>query len=95
VDPWPDVPTSKKLGYTLKWGPAVIITAPKGLPNLILNKLLAVFSEAMMSPQYQKMARDQQILHTTPFSGSDLNNFLQEQFNIYGAMIKELGLQKK
>lgn len=95
VEQWPDVPTSKKLGYTLKWGPTVLITAPKGLPNPVLNKLVDVFSEAMASPQYQKMAREQQIMHATPFSGSDLNNLLQEQYNIYGALIKELGLQKK
>ena len=96
VDPWPDVPASTKLGYTLKWGPTVLITAPKGLPDLVLDKLVAVFSQAMMSPEYQQMARDQQISHiTAPLTGSDLNNSLQEQFKIYGAVIKELGLQKK
>jgi len=96
VDPWPDVPTSKKLGYTLKWGPSVIITAPKGLPDPILKKLVAVFSEAMKSPQYQKIAHEHHILNTTtPLTGSDLNNFLQEQFNTFGALVKQLGLQKK
>lgn len=92
---WPEVPTLKKLGYDYRVSAANIISAPKGTPKPIVDKLAAAFSEGMMSPQYQKAARDQELLSSTPFTGPELQNWIQSQYTMYGTLINELGLKKK
>jgi tripartite-type tricarboxylate transporter receptor subunit TctC len=95
TEQWPGVSTPKRLGHDFEMGPAFVISAPKGLPEPILNKLVAAFSEAMSSPEYQKLARDWELLYTTPFTGTDFQNWLHNQFKVYGEVIKQVGLEKK
>ena len=95
IEQWPEVPTFKKMGYDFEMPTAQMILAPKGVAKPIMDKLIAVFSEAMMSPQFQKVAREQELLSAMPFSGQDFQKWLQSQFNMYSQFIKEVGLKKK
>jgi tripartite-type tricarboxylate transporter receptor subunit TctC len=95
IDQWPEIPTFKKLGYDFEVPTAQMISAPRGVPKSTLDKLVATFSEAMRSPQFQKVARDQELLSAEPFSGTEFHKWLESQFNMYGTFIREIGLQKK
>jgi tripartite-type tricarboxylate transporter receptor subunit TctC len=90
-----DVPTFKKVGYGFETPTAQMISAPKRAPKPIIDKLIAVFSEAMMTPQFQKVAQDQELLSVKPLAGADFQKWLQSQYNMYGTFIKEVGLQKE
>ena len=90
-----DIPTFKKVGYNFETPTAQMVSAPKGLPKPILDRLISVFSTAMMTPQFQKVAQDQELLSVKPLAGADFQKWLQQQYNMYGTLIKEVGLQKQ
>jgi tripartite-type tricarboxylate transporter receptor subunit TctC len=90
-----DIPTFQKVGYNFETPTAQMISAPKRLPKPLTDRLIAVFSEAMMTPQFQKVARDQELLSVKPLAGADFQKWLQSQYTMYGTFIKEVGLQKK
>ena len=95
MEGWADVPTFKKVGYNFETPTAQMISAPKQLPKPVTDRLIAVFSEAMMTPQFQKVAKDQELLSVKPLAGADFQKWLQSQYTMYGTFIKEVGLQKK
>lgn len=95
IDQWPEIPTFKKLGYNFEVPTAQMLSAPKGVAKPIIDKLIATFSEAMMFPEFQRVARDQELLSAKPFTGSDFQKWLQSQYNMYGGFIQEVGLKKK
>jgi tripartite-type tricarboxylate transporter receptor subunit TctC len=96
LDEWPEVPTLKKLGYDFEVPLCEVIAAPKGVPKPIMDKLVAAFSEALKSPQVLNVAQGQaSIISDKPLSGDALYKFIETQFNFYGQLIKEMGLQKK
>jgi tripartite-type tricarboxylate transporter receptor subunit TctC len=94
IEQWPEVLTFKKAGYNFETPTAQMLSAPKGIPKPIMDKLVAVFSEAMKSPEYQKVASQQELLSASPFGGADFKKWLQEEHDMYGKFIKELGLDK-
>jgi hypothetical protein len=49
----------------------------------------------MMSPQFQKVAREQELLSAKPFTGAEFHQWLQARYGMYATFIKEVGLQKK
>jgi tripartite-type tricarboxylate transporter receptor subunit TctC len=96
LEEWPDIPTLKKLGYDFEVPLCEVVAAPKGVPKPVVDKLVTAFSEAMKSPQVQNVAREQaSIISEKPLSGDGLHKFIGTQFNFYGQLIKEMGLQKK
>ena len=95
IEQWPEVPTFKKVGYNFETPTAQMISAPKSIPKPILDKLVAVFSAAMKSPEHQKVASQQELLSASPFGGADFQKWLQEQHDMYGKFIRELGMQKE
>ncbi len=95
MDEFPEVPTFKKIGYKFETPTAQMVSAPKGVPKPIMDRLIAVFSEAVMSPQFQKVAADQELLAAKPLTGADFQKWLQQQYTMYGTFIKEVGLQKQ
>ena len=60
-----------------------------------MDKLISVFSEAMLSPQFQKTAREQELIPSKPVGGIDYQKLLESQLNLYGTYVKEIGLQRK
>jgi tripartite-type tricarboxylate transporter receptor subunit TctC len=94
IEQYPEVPTFKKVGYNFETPTAQMISAPKGIPAPLMDKLVAVFSEAMNSPEYQRVASQQELLSASPFGGADFQRWIQEQHDSYGKFIEQLGLQK-
>jgi tripartite-type tricarboxylate transporter receptor subunit TctC len=95
IDEYPDVPTFKKIGYGFEAPTAQMISAPKRVPKPVIDRLIAVFSEAMMTPQFQKVGREQELLSVKPLAGADFQKWLQSQYTMYGTFINEVGLKKK
>ena len=95
MDEWPEVPTFKKIGYKFEAPTAQMVSAPRGISKPIIDKLITVFSDSVMSPQFQKVAGEQELMAAKPLTGADFQKWLQRQYNMYGAFIKEVGLQKE
>ena len=91
---WPGVPGYDKLGYNFEPAAAQLVFAPKGVPKLIADKLMTVFSNAMRNLQYQKVAGEMGHMVGEPLSGVAFQKWLQQQYNMYGTLVKQLGLRK-
>jgi tripartite-type tricarboxylate transporter receptor subunit TctC len=92
---WPNVPVLKTMGYGFELPLSQIIVAPKGVPKPIVDKLVAAFYQATMSPQYQKALPAMGISLPDKLIGDALYQNVKSTYNFYGPLIKELGLQKK
>ncbi len=94
MDEWPEVPTFKKIGTT-RGAHGPMVSAPKGLPKPIVDRLIVVFSNAVMSPQFQKVAARANCLAAKPLTGVETIRNGSRQYDMYGTFIKEIGLQKR
>ena len=94
IEEWPEVPGYDKLGYSFEPAAAQLIFAPKGVPKPIMDKLIAAFSGAMTTSRYQKTAKQMELMVGEPLSQMDFQKWLQEQYDMYGTLIKQLGLKK-
>ncbi len=61
---FPETPTLKELGYDVVFENYVVITAPKGLPDAVLQKLAPVFAKAIQDPAYIDMMKNN--IHWVP-----------------------------
>lgn len=95
IEEFPDVPTFKKMGYNFEAPTAQMISVPGRTPKAVTDRLTAVLSEAMMSPYYQKVAREQELTSVKPLVGAEFQKWLKSQYDAYGNSIKEIGLKKK
>lgn len=91
---FPDIPTLRELGYTVKVPYFVGIGGPKGIPEPIVRKLDEAFSKAMKDPAFI------QGMKSIPMpikyrNSSDFSQFLAEGYEAVGKYIEELGLKKK
>ena len=93
TEDFPDVPTLRDLGYTVKVPYFVGIGAPKGVPEPILKRLEEAFSSGMKDPAFV------QGLKAIPMpvkyrSSAEFSQFLTEGYEAFGKYIDELGLKK-
>jgi len=96
IEQIPEIPTLKKLGYGFESPIFEVMAAPKGVPKAIADKLSAAFAEAMKSPHFQNVSREQEtILSAKILSGDDLRKTIETQYHFYGDLIRDLGLGKK
>jgi len=91
---YPNVPTIKEAGWSIDasiWGGLI---APKGLPKDVLGVLETACQKALKSDAYQA---DVEPLDTPAhyLDSSSFAVFAQDQFNMYGDLIKRLGLAEK
>jgi tripartite-type tricarboxylate transporter receptor subunit TctC len=95
MEQYPDVPTLKELGYSSlviqSW---YIISGPKNIENLIVNKLADAFGKAMMTPEFIKLAKDLEIYTKTPLFGQKLREALIQRNKQNVEMYKKVGLIK-
>ena len=61
---FPEVPTLKELGYEIVFENYVVITAPKGVPDPVIQKLSAAFAKAIQDPEYMTLMKDN--IHWVP-----------------------------
>jgi tripartite-type tricarboxylate transporter receptor subunit TctC len=93
---WPEVPTSKDLGYGFEVPLCELIVAPRGVPKPIMGKLITAFSEGMKSQEVQNLGKTLvSIVSQKPLSGDELQTFVENRYNFYGPLIRELELKKK
>jgi tripartite-type tricarboxylate transporter receptor subunit TctC len=55
---FPDAPTLKELGYGIVFENYVVITAPKGISEVVVNKLSSAFAKAIQDPEYVNMMKN-------------------------------------
>jgi tripartite-type tricarboxylate transporter receptor subunit TctC len=88
---YPEVPTLKELGYDFSISGWVSICAPTGLPIELKEKLDSAIQKAVKDPKFK---RDMTITGSTIqfLVGDELENFLSEQDNINGVLMREAGI---
>jgi tripartite-type tricarboxylate transporter receptor subunit TctC len=55
---FPETPTLKELGYDIVFENYVVITAPKGVPDAVIQKLSTAFAKAIQDPEYVNMMKN-------------------------------------
>ncbi len=98
---FPDIPTLKEVAKdfgmksTVTY-PGLMISGPKGLPETIVKKLVAVFDAGRKTPGFQKFAKERYIFQDNmPMTGQALKDHLAKGFKETGDLIKALDIKKK
>lgn len=89
----PDVPTLKEMGYDVSVSTVLGLSAPKGVPAPIMNKLVAAFKQTMENPEFLKVM-DSFHLKVQYYSPAELRQKLEVMNKDYGDFIRSLGLHK-
>jgi tripartite-type tricarboxylate transporter receptor subunit TctC len=89
----PDVPTFKELGYNYQISVVNGLSAPKGVPKPILDKLREVLKKAMDDPEFSKIM--DKIYYPIKYrSGDEYKAIIEDTYKQHGAMLMELGIHK-
>jgi len=90
---YPDIPTSKDLGYDVPCPVMDGVAGPKGLPEHVAKKLEAAFTRAIKQPAYVKGMKD---LHLTIRyrNGKEYTEIVAANYDIFGKVLKDMGLMK-
>jgi tripartite-type tricarboxylate transporter receptor subunit TctC len=94
---WPDfpnVPEIKEKGYNFTAMSYISYIGPKGIPEVIRQKLEDVLKKSMMDPSFQKVM-DQYKVESTYISGKDYSAMWRAQYDEMGKVVKALGLVEK
>ena len=94
LDYSPDAIPIEKAGYTVETATVVIVTAPKGLPRPIAERLEKAFVEATKMEPYVSVARKNETIVGEPLTGQALAEAMKKLNANYEQLIKEAGLYK-
>jgi tripartite-type tricarboxylate transporter receptor subunit TctC len=95
MDPYPDVPTLKELGYpSLVFQSWYIISGPKNMEKSVAKKLEEAFGKAMMTPEFIKLAKDLEIHTKKPLFGQELREGLIQRNKNNVEIFRKLGMIK-
>lgn len=88
----PDIPTLRELGYDVSFDTWLGVTAPKGVPQQVLEKLNKAIREAVASPEFAARART---IHSVPVSSSlaESAEFVRENDRFMRALITRSGMK--
>jgi len=90
----PDVPTAKESGFPMTASVYHSIIGPKGLSPEILSTLHDIFKRAMNEPTFRKPMEVKGYFFT--YEGpEELKKRLLEEYETYGKLIQQVGLDKK
>jgi tripartite-type tricarboxylate transporter receptor subunit TctC len=96
MEPYPDVPTLKELGYpSLVFQSWYVISGPRNMEKSVVNKLAAAFKKAMATPEFMKLAKDLEIYAPKTLSGDELREGLVRRDKINEELFKKLGIGLK
>jgi tripartite-type tricarboxylate transporter receptor subunit TctC len=93
VDPLPDVPTLKELGYgDIEASVWFGFVAPKGTPKALLDKYVAAFSDAVNAPEVKTRMQEQGLIPQL-FCGARFGQFIANQKSDYIRFVKEFDIK--
>lgn len=91
---FPDVPTLKELGYKIAPTGALVLIAPKGLPDPIYNKLETLCRQVIYSPEFLKVLESMDMALVFK-NRRQLETELPRDYTFTADFLKELGMLKK
>jgi tripartite-type tricarboxylate transporter receptor subunit TctC len=91
---YPDIPIVKDMGYDFPIPTFICVAGPKGLPDGIAKKLEDAFTRAMKEPAFIKGMKEDLRLPVVYRNSKDLNAYVARNYDIYGHMLKDMGLVK-
>lgn len=95
TDMYPDLPTGKELGWDITIGRWRGFAAKEGTPKEIIDALYNAFAKAMEGNIYKAM-EEENLLHLRPglLGPEDFGKFLDSELEVYGEVLKKIGLIK-
>lgn len=90
----PNVPTCAEQGYPVESGTSIIILAPKGVPDQVINNLAEVFKKCTEDEGLKKFAKKIN-LDLVYLGSEDTNKKIEKFYNSYAEIISKLGIAKK
>ena len=90
----PQVPTFDKLKYDFETPNAFIISAPKGIPAAVKERLEKALLAGIKTSIFKRFVDENELLVREPLTGDALTNYLQKTSRSYEALIKEAGAYK-
>lgn len=87
-------PTLKELGYDIQCPVFLGIMGPKDIPEEIVKKLEDAFQNALKEPSVIKGLKE---LRLTVFyrNSKDLTDYVNRNYEVFGQLLKEMGLAKQ
>lgn len=89
----PDVPTLKEKGQDIDISGWKFIVVPKDTPDEVADILTKAFTEAVNSQEYQEFLKNNTST-PLPISGNDVISRLKKEYELFGGIIKDTGMQK-
>ena len=91
---YPDTPVLKDLGYDYPFPTFICAAGPKGIPDGIVRKLEDAFGKAMKEPSFIKGMKEDLRLPIFYRGSKELSDYVANSYEVYGKMLKEMGLMK-
>lgn len=90
----PDAPSLERAGYNVESATVLILTAPRGLPRPVAERLERAFAEAMKTEPFVSVARKNETIVGEPVIGQALADYVKKLNANYEQLIKDAGLYK-
>ena len=94
IDFLPEVPTFQKVNYDFEMSSSVIIYAPKGTPDPVMETLGKAFLDGIKTETFKTVSKNQGLTIIDPLTGKDLHEYLRKWNTLYEQYIKEAGIYK-
>lgn len=91
---YPETEILKDLGYDFPIPTFICVAGPKGIPDGIVKKLEDAYTKAIKAPAFIKGMREDLRLPIVYRNSKDLNEYVAHNYEVYGKMLKEMGLIK-
>jgi tripartite-type tricarboxylate transporter receptor subunit TctC len=90
----PDIPTFREVGYDFVAELFYLLSAPKGTPSAVVNKLGDAFHKGMDDPRFIKVTKDIEI-EIVYRNSEDTRKFLKDAYVRLERFVKPLNLPKE
>ena len=87
---YPNLPTLKELGYDFEFTDTFMLSAPKGLPKPILDRLSAAVKKATSSPEFEKTLHSKMKLIVDYRDPAETVAYLHKQHDVVAPLVQEL-----
>jgi tripartite-type tricarboxylate transporter receptor subunit TctC len=90
---YPQTPILKDLGYDIPAPTILMVSAPKGIPEGIANKLEETFTNAMKDPDFIRGMRNIRftVIHR---NSKELEDYVSYNYEVFTKLLKEMELAK-